>query len=489
MITHVADSGRLNLKSIMKIATAFFFAYMALSINKVSAYQGEYKTTKGLSAPGNFAASADATASMFGISSGGGLQYLSPAELAQNLDDYKALGAGWLRFDMAWSDIQSGGPSNYNWTRYDVVVDAANARGLQILAILSYTPAWARPAGSPDDDKYAPSNPQDYANFAAAAVGRYAPKGVKHWEIWNEPNIIGFWKPQPDAVKYTALLKAAYTAIKQVDPSAMVITAGMSPATNGTNIAPITFLQTLYANGAKGFFDAVGHHPYCFPIMPSEFQSWSAWSQMSQTSPSLRSVMTDNGDQNKKIWATEFGAPTNGTTPPITENQQAQMVTEAYNLIGTYAWAGPLFWYTYRDPGNDPSDREDWFGLVRLDYSRKPSYNAYQLASGVDATPPTASLTAPFNGATVAGTSVTVSANASDNVGVTGVQFKLDGNNLGAEDTTSPYAIAWNSSLISSGPHTLTAVARDAMGNTFTSTAVNVTVDNAAPRRRRPPKP
>src|SRR5437867_5701153 len=97
-----------------------------------------------------------------------------------------------------------------------------------------------------------------------------------------------------------------------------------------------------------------------------------------------------------------------------------------------------------------------------------------------DTTPPTVSITAPAAGATVAGT-VTVSASATDNVGVVGVQFKLDGVNLGAELTTVPYSLSWNTTLAVNGSHTLTAVARDAAGNTATSAAVSVTVDNASP--------
>ena len=96
----------------------------------------------------------------------------------------------------------------------------------------------------------------------------------------------------------------------------------------------------------------------------------------------------------------------------------------------------------------------------------------------VDTTPPTVTMTAPANGATVSGTTVSVSATASDNIGVAGVQFKLDGGNLGAEVTTSPYTITWNSTLASNATHTLTAVARDAAANTKTATAVTVTVFN-----------
>jgi phosphodiesterase/alkaline phosphatase D-like protein len=97
-----------------------------------------------------------------------------------------------------------------------------------------------------------------------------------------------------------------------------------------------------------------------------------------------------------------------------------------------------------------------------------------------DTTVPTVSLTAPVAGVTVAGT-ITVSASATDNVGVVGVQFKLDGTNLGTEVTAAPYTLAWITTTASNGTHSLTAVARDAAGNTATSTAVSVTVDNAAP--------
>jgi hypothetical protein len=97
-----------------------------------------------------------------------------------------------------------------------------------------------------------------------------------------------------------------------------------------------------------------------------------------------------------------------------------------------------------------------------------------------DTTLPAVSITSPSSGATVSGT-VTVSANASDDVGVAGVQFQLDGAPLGTEDTTSPYSIAWDTTTAAAGTHTLSAVARDAANNTATSTSVTVTVSNAPP--------
>jgi fibronectin type 3 domain-containing protein len=95
-----------------------------------------------------------------------------------------------------------------------------------------------------------------------------------------------------------------------------------------------------------------------------------------------------------------------------------------------------------------------------------------------DTIAPTVSLTAPANGATVS-QSVNVSANAGDNTGVAGVQFRLDGTNYGAEDTAAPYSVAWDTTASANGSHTLTALARDGAGNTTLSGPVNVTVANS----------
>jgi Big-like domain-containing protein/purple acid phosphatase-like protein/ASPM-SPD-2-Hydin domain-containing protein len=96
-----------------------------------------------------------------------------------------------------------------------------------------------------------------------------------------------------------------------------------------------------------------------------------------------------------------------------------------------------------------------------------------------DTTPPTVAVTAPASGNTVKST-VTISASASDNVGVAGVQFQLDGMKLGAEVTTQPYTVAWNTTSTADGTHILTAVARDAAGNLAKSVGVSVSVANAA---------
>ncbi len=100
-------------------------------------------------------------------------------------------------------------------------------------------------------------------------------------------------------------------------------------------------------------------------------------------------------------------------------------------------------------------------------------------ASPPDTTAPTVLISSPAEGATVSG-NTTVSAAASDDVDVVGVQFLLDGVSLGAEDTVPPFSISWDTTLADNGAHILSARARDAAGNTGTAPAINVTVSNTA---------
>jgi hypothetical protein len=106
--------------------------------------------------------------------------------------------------------------------------------------------------------------------------------------------------------------------------------------------------------------------------------------------------------------------------------------------------------------------------------------NTPVVAPVADTTPPSVAITTPAGGATLSATT-TVTASASDNVGVVGVQFQLDGANLGAEATASPYSVSWDTTKSANGSHTLTAIARDAAGNKTTSAAVAVNTSNTPP--------
>ena len=180
-------------------------------------------------------------------------------------------------------------------------------------------------------------------------------------------------QPAPDPAAYTAELIAAYRAIKSVQPDEMVISGGLAPEPNdGSDINVVTFLADMYADGAGGSFDAVGYHPYSYPVLPDTPESWSGWTQLSGTSPSIRSVMADNGDSGKQVWLTEVGWPTD--TPTLSgvdpTTAQADEITQVLSFARDNPWVGPTYWFSYQDGTDGP------FGLVTSDGTTKPAYQA-----------------------------------------------------------------------------------------------------------------
>jgi Concanavalin A-like lectin/glucanases superfamily/Domain of unknown function (DUF1929)/Bacterial Ig domain len=134
---------------------------------------------------------------------------------------------------------------------------------------------------------------------------------------------------------------------------------------------------------------------------------------------------------------------------------------------------------TYADTGLAPGTYHYRVRATDAADNVGPSSPEASAAVTADTNAPSVSLTAPADGATVSG-NVGVSADASDDTGVAGVQFRLGDADLGSEDTSAPYQVTWDSRTVPAGTHTLTAVARDAAGNTTTSAPRSVTVDNSS---------
>lgn len=309
------------------------------------------------------------------------LYFLHSTAIADAVTRMQALGVRWVRLDFDWSVMQPTGPNDSVFTGHEAVVRALGVAGIKVLGIIDYTPSWAN--GGKPSKYYPPLNATDYANFASRLVSYFGPLGVHTWEIWNEQNLGNFWVPAPNPSAYVALLQAAYTAIHRLDATAVVITGGLAQVANTTTTMHVLdFVANMYRYGAAGYFDAVGDHPYDSPRLPSESYNWHL---MFATSPSIRSIMTANGDAGKRIWITEFGAPTNGTSPwgtVVTESRQAQILAEAYALVPTYTWAGPLFWYNFRDfcPYDPNSSADCFYGLIRYDGSNKSGAESYRIA-------------------------------------------------------------------------------------------------------------
>jgi len=318
------------------------------------------------------------TADSLGIATGSGLDAMPTDRLDRYLDLVDASGARWIRFDVDWSTVEPE-RGRSDWSGVDRVVAAAVERGLQVLGLITNTPAWARIEESGDDSHGRPSDPAEFGRFAGDAAARYAGT-VRHWEIWNEPNLTQFFTPAPDVEQYARLLSAAATAIRAAAPDAVIVTGGLSPATdNGTDISPTTFLDELYDRGAEDDFDAVGMHPYSYPALPSDAgtRRWNAYYRMRN----LHAVMADHDDGDTRIWATEFGAPTGSGEDSVSPDEQAEILRDGINEQRRLPFVDKLFVYSLVDRGNAAADREQNFGIVDHDLDPKPAMAVVQRAA------------------------------------------------------------------------------------------------------------
>jgi polysaccharide biosynthesis protein PslG len=310
----------------------------------------------------------------FGFSESSAIFRKSESELARDFDGMSGLGVRWVRLDLQWAYVQEHGPDEWRWDKLDLAVRLARERELDVLALLAYTPAWARPEGT--SDKHPPSNPDDFARYAREVSRRYAPLGVSAFEIWNEPNVSSFWQPRPDPEGYTTLLQRASAAIRAEDPGATIVTGGLAPASDrsdGREIRDRTFLGRVYAAGGREAFDAVGLHPYTWPELPGHAADWNTFLGIAD----LRRVMVDQGDEAKRVWGTEFGAPTIDRGRGVSEARQRDTVIDGYSRWSAYDFTGPLLWFTYRDDGTTDA-YDDHYGLLAVDGRRKPGYDAFR---------------------------------------------------------------------------------------------------------------
>jgi hypothetical protein len=325
-----------------------------------------------------------------GISGGSVVLWEPDNQRIAELDQIAASGAGWFAMDIDWASIETA-RGRYNWSATDRVVQEAHARGLKILGIISYSPTWARGSDCPANSTHClPARVEDYSSFARVVANRYGNlsgiaslrASVQAWQVWKEPNHYPFVQ-RVNVPLYTLMLRQTFLQIKSQDPFAMVVAGGTSPAPNdpgGKDLSPANFLSAMYLWGAKGYFDAFGHHPYSFPCSPATIASWNAFQQ----TLALHLIMASQGEGAKQIWATEIGAPTgsdvgtcganNGVS--VTEPMQALLAAQTMKIwIKDWAgFTGPMFWYMIRDAGTNPAVRDDNFGLVHRNFTPKQAY-------------------------------------------------------------------------------------------------------------------
>ena len=275
------------------------------------------------------------------------------AEMDRAATMAQAAGVKWSREEFGWGRVEPR-RGQFDWTFYDRVVATAKRHGIAVYGLLAYWSGWTKP--------YTPEGMEDYCRYAAACVRRYR-DDIRHWEVWNEPNIF-FWKGPRDM--YADLLKRAYAAIKEANPQAQVL--GISTAGIDTK-----FIERTMALGAP--FDILTIHPYRRSLDDERF--------VEDLKKAADLVRRPDGTA-REVWITEMGWATHVAHNAIgkgfqvtSQRDQAQLVARAY-LDAVASGAAPnISWYDFRNDGRDPFNFEHNMGIVTRDFEPKPAYRAF----------------------------------------------------------------------------------------------------------------
>jgi hypothetical protein len=283
------------------------------------------------------------------------------------LDDVaQSLGLGWIRVDFDWFRIQPD-RATFLWQDLDRVIAQAAFLGLEVLATLAYTPAWAssNPASPKISDP--PASTDFWTGFVGQAVQRFQGR-VAYWQFWNEPNITDFWTGS--MVQYrTQILQPGAAAARAVSPTVQVVAPALANLRNWRD----WFREAM---NAKDSIDVVDHHSYA----SSGREAIVNLDRDGPIQPSLKTLIEELGVADKPFWLTETGRRSDA-------GNQKEYYEDVLITLQEKTWIDRTFFFHYTD---GPGQGDGGFGIVNEDLSPKPAYGVLQSvvqAAGSPSTP------------------------------------------------------------------------------------------------------
>jgi hypothetical protein len=325
-----------------------------------------------------------------------------PAVRARSMQMIADAGFTWIRQQFPWEDIEIHGRGDFEdrrnvaaigvvsaWDKYDQIVALAEAHGVHLLARIDNPPAWTR--ADPNESSLAPPDDwDDYYAFLTAVAERYRGR-LRHFQIWNEPNIYPEWGENPvNPEEYTAVLCRAYALLKAIDPAIVVHAAALSPTVSLTdrNLSDLIFLQRMIAAGAIGCFDVMHAQGYGFYSGPTDQRLRTTTLNFARPQY-VRDILVASGAADVPLWISEAGwnpvdepdvpdMPGRENFGAVTQIQAAQYMTQAYaRAAREWNWVGVMMIWHWKRP--DESERLQpfyYFRMVEPDHTPLPIYYA-----------------------------------------------------------------------------------------------------------------
>ena len=335
----------------------------------------------------------------------GGQAFLwwKPEVAQRDLELMKEGGFGWVKQSFAWETIEGAGKGQFDWSIADRVVRDVNNNGLKLLARVSTDPEkrnfWPGPP---------PANAANFADFIFALANRYncTPQAVgciQAFQVWNEPNLAREWGDRrPNPAQYADFLRQAYASVKRGNPNALVVSAGMAPTGDNSDVAmpDDVFYEQMYAamGSSNGYFDMLGVHGAGFAAPPELDPAEAAASSQYgghrffafRHVEDVRAIMERYGDGGKKIVLLEFGWTYDSVNPSykwhgadagIDQFVQADYLKRAYQYAdANWPWIGLMSLLTmpnvdWLNDGN-PQDEEQYWWAIMDPSTEGPAYRA-----------------------------------------------------------------------------------------------------------------
>ena len=319
-----------------------------------------------------------------------------PEIATRDLGLIREAGFDWVKQTFAWRDIELE-KGKYDWSRADEVVFLVGHFDRKLLVRLDRDPWWDR---TYEDGKGIAAGPpkdlRNFSNFCGVIAQRYKGK-IAAYQVWNEPNLAREWGGKaPDAAQYVEMLRQCYMAIKQADPAALVVSAGLAPTGNSPPEAmpDVDYLQAMYRAGAAPYFDLLGVHAPGFKASPE-----TSPDEVART-PALggqrffsfrhvedmRAIMERNGDAGKQIAILEFGWTTDLVHTDyawfaVDEKTKADYMVRAFQYAkqNWQPWIGPMIALSMPQFDWTRDSEQFWWAVIDPTYPQtitRPAYDA-----------------------------------------------------------------------------------------------------------------
>lgn len=302
----------------------------------------------------------------YGVNSASSLQAL---ELAQQLQ------ASWVRLEVRWRDLDRQNGQAYQWEQLDPLLDAAQQRNLRVLLAVSEAPSWA----TSQAEGSLPDQPETFATFMGA-LAKHAAGRVAAYEIWPNVNVAaatGGVLATPE--QYASLLSAAYPAIKQADPCALVLFGALQPTPPGLSdrTDDLSFYRRVVAanDGSTrnaydllavqlntGGVDDKGHWPRENQALSRQFYGHLDL---------IRNEMTAADQADKQVWIVRIGYNITGEHAVDAKKQADYLANFVRITPERWPWVSAVFVRDLLLPTGDAD-----FGLTDANATPRPVFNA-----------------------------------------------------------------------------------------------------------------